>query len=109
MTRPPVLSPRSATFNLKAQFDRDASPIISTVGQIGSGSAAAEPATPGQGGQGQGGQGQGQGQGQHDFGKLLVVREGYLLSWSSDSVVIIDPAKGRLLGWYSDIKGKLTV
>lgn len=35
-----------------------------------------------------------------NFGQLVPVREKYLLSWSRDRIVLIDPGKARLIGWY---------
>jgi len=81
----------SATYNLKDQFTREASPILSSVGQGCSSDAAPVNAKS------------------FAFSKIVIVRENYLLAWTTNTIMIVDSAKARLLGWYSDFKGIIDV
>eukprot|EP00040_Diaphanoeca_grandis_P021534 m.114802 g.114802 ORF g.114802 m.114802 type:complete len:805 (+) comp28373_c0_seq1:344-2758(+) len=80
----------SATYNLKEQFDRESSPILSAAGQVGG-------VLPSIGSRSM------------SFSKLRVVRENYLVAWTSDTIVVIDSAKARLLGYYTDLSGIVDV
>jgi hypothetical protein len=44
-----------------------------------------------------------------NFAQLVPVRDKYLLSWSKDRIVLIDPEKARLVGWYTEITGIVDV
>lgn len=44
-----------------------------------------------------------------NFKRIYIVRESYLVSWNENELIIIDPAKGRLLGWYNNISGIIDV
>lgn len=44
-----------------------------------------------------------------NFAQLVPVRDKYLLSWTRDRIVLIDPGKARLVGWYTEITGIVDV
>eukprot|EP00041_Stephanoeca_diplocostata_P020854 m.474804 g.474804 ORF g.474804 m.474804 type:complete len:934 (-) comp21681_c0_seq1:189-2990(-) len=81
----------TATMSLKEHFDCSSSPIIDTKG--------ASTSTPTSS----------QGPKSLAFKQLVVVRDRYLLSWSSEALYVVDPGKGRLLGWYTDVKNIVDV
>ena len=79
-----------STINLKQQFDRPSTPIISTDTE------PTEP-EPSDGPMG------------YHFKRLLLTKGRYLLSWTPTMLFVIDTRKMRLGGWYSDVQGIVDV
>lgn len=71
----------TATISVKDHFDCSSTPILNPKG------VEAATSSPSQGAQ------------STNFAQLISVREKYLLSWSRDRIIIIDPGKARLVGW----------
>lgn len=69
-----------STINLKQQFDRPSTPIVSTD------SEPSEP-TPSEGPMG------------YHFKRILLAKDRYLLSWTPTMLFVIDTRKMRLGGW----------
>lgn len=81
----------TATISVRDHFDCTSTPILNPSG------GETPAVTPSEGALGT------------NFSQLIPVREHFLLSWSRDRIVVIDPGKARLVGWYTDIKGIIDV
>mmetsp|Transcript_21511 Transcript_21511/g.63988 ORF Transcript_21511/g.63988 Transcript_21511/m.63988 type:complete len:824 (+) Transcript_21511:98-2569(+) len=81
----------TATISVKEHFDTPSTPILHPSGMN---SATSSPSDGPQ---------------SVNFTQLIPVREKYLLSWSRDRIVLVDPGKARLIGWYKDIRGIIDV